>query len=169
MNIQTIKWCSTCKTKYHRQIYKLKQNHPLLEMEIWFLGLKCLVKPVKPFYCQDNKHSPQGSKVWTFGRQNERYSSYIRLAHTSIFGLCFMSVCLMKSICYSLIYSSLIHLLAGPVYFGDVSPFVLHSCIDVSKTTFCISAVVKSVIPVFQYFNSSIQLLIKHATIHFAC
>ena len=27
--------------------------------------------------------------------------------HTSIFGLCFMSVCLMKSNCYSLIYSSL--------------------------------------------------------------
>ena len=30
-----------------------------------------------------------------------------RLAHTSIFGLCFMSVCQIKSNCYSLIYSSL--------------------------------------------------------------
>ena len=28
--------------------------------------------------------------------------SYIRLAYTSIFGLCFMSICLMKSNCYSL-------------------------------------------------------------------
>ena len=41
------------------------------------------------------------------GRQNERNSSYVKLAHTSIFGLCFMSVCLMKSNCYSFIYSSL--------------------------------------------------------------
>ena len=49
----------------------------------------------------------QGVKVGTLGRQNERNSSYIRLAHTSIFGLCFMSVCLMKSNSYSLIYSSL--------------------------------------------------------------
>ena len=49
----------------------------------------------------------QGVKVVTLGRQNERNSSYNRLAHTSIFGLCFMSVCLMKSNCYSLIYSSL--------------------------------------------------------------
>ena len=29
------------------------------------------------------------------------------MALTSIFGLCFMSVCLIKSTCYSLIYSSL--------------------------------------------------------------
>jgi len=49
----------------------------------------------------------QGVKVGTLGRQNERNSSYVRLAHTSIFGLCFMLVCLMKSNCYSLIYSSL--------------------------------------------------------------
>ena len=51
---------------------------------------------------------PQGVKVGTLGRQNERNSRYFRLAHTSIFGLCFMSVCLMKSNCYSLIYSSLL-------------------------------------------------------------
>ena len=49
----------------------------------------------------------QGVKVGTLGRQNERNSSYVRLAHTSLFGLCFMPVCLMKSNCYSLIYSSL--------------------------------------------------------------
>ena len=42
------------------------------------------------------------------GRQNERNISYIKLAHTSIFGLCFMPVCLMKSNCYTLIYSSLV-------------------------------------------------------------
>ena len=34
----------------------------------------------------------QGVKVETFGRQNERNISYVRLAHTSLFGLCFMSV-----------------------------------------------------------------------------
>ena len=50
----------------------------------------------------------QGVKVGTLSRQNERKSSYVRLAHTSIFGLCFMSVCLLKSNCYSLIYSSLV-------------------------------------------------------------
>ena len=49
----------------------------------------------------------QGVKVGSLGRQNERNISYVRLAHTSIFGLCFMSVCLMKSNCYSLIHSSL--------------------------------------------------------------
>ena len=53
----------------------------------------------------------QGVKVGTLGRQNERNSSYVRLAHTSTFGLCFISVCLMKSNCYSLIYSSLIQML----------------------------------------------------------
>ena len=49
----------------------------------------------------------QGVKVEMQGRKNERNSSYVRLAHTSIFGLCFMTVCLMKSNCYSLINSSL--------------------------------------------------------------
>ena len=49
----------------------------------------------------------QGFKVGTLGRQNERNSSYVRLAHTSITGLYFMPACLMKSNCYSLIYSSL--------------------------------------------------------------
>ena len=34
----------------------------------------------------------QGVQVTMLGRQNERNSSYVRLAHTSIFGLCFMSV-----------------------------------------------------------------------------
>ena len=54
----------------------------------------------------------QGVKVGTFGRLNERNSSYVRLAHTSIFGLCFMPVCLIKSNCYSLIYSSLMDIVA---------------------------------------------------------
>ena len=55
----------------------------------------------------------QGVKVGTLGRQNEKNSSYVRLAHTFIFGLCFMSVCLMKSNCYSLIYSSLLALVSS--------------------------------------------------------
>ena len=54
-----------------------------------------------------NQRLTQGVKVGTLGRQIERNCSYVWLAHTSIFGLCFMSVCLMKSNCYSLIYSSL--------------------------------------------------------------
>ena len=49
----------------------------------------------------------QGVKVGTLGRQNERNRSYVRRDHTSIFGLRFKSVCLMKLNCYSLIYSSL--------------------------------------------------------------
>ena len=66
--------------------------------------IQCLAK----ITTQDQyQSSTQGVKVGTLGRQNERNSSYVRLAHTSIFGLCFMSVCLMKSNCYSLIYSSL--------------------------------------------------------------
>ena len=51
----------------------------------------------------------QGVKVGKLGRQNVRNSRYFRLAHTSIFGLCFMSVCLMKPNCYSLIYYSLLY------------------------------------------------------------
>ena len=46
----------------------------------------------------------QGAKVGLLGRQNEKNSSYVWLAHTSIFGLCFMSICVMKSNCYSLLY-----------------------------------------------------------------
>ena len=50
-----------------------------------------------------------GVKDRTLGRQNKRNFCYESLALTSIFGLCFMSVCLMKSNCYSLIYSSLVY------------------------------------------------------------
>ena len=39
------------------------------------------------------------AKVGMLGRQIDRNSSFVRLAHTSIFGLCYMSVCLMKSNC----------------------------------------------------------------------
>ena len=46
----------------------------------------------------------QGVNVGMLGRQNERKNSYVRLAYTSIFGLCNMSV----SNCYSVIYSSLL-------------------------------------------------------------
>ena len=41
----------------------------------------------------------QGVKVGTLGRQNERNSSYVRLAHTSIFGLCFMMLFHFKKLC----------------------------------------------------------------------
>ena len=46
----------------------------------------------------------QGVKARMLGRQNERNFCYVRLALTSIFGVCFMSVCLIKSNCYSYIY-----------------------------------------------------------------
>ena len=65
----------------------------------------------------------QGVKVGTLGRQNERNSSYVRLAHTSIFGLCFMSVCLMKSNCYSLICSSLLRRLKNISQKAHISEF----------------------------------------------
>ena len=45
----------------------------------------------------------QGVKATTLGRQNQKNFCYERLALTSIFGLCFMSICLIKSNCYSLI------------------------------------------------------------------
>ena len=63
--------------------------------EMGFLAMKKLIKLT------------QGVKARTLGRQNERNFCYDRLALTSIFGLCFMWVCLIKSNCYSLIYSSL--------------------------------------------------------------
>ena len=50
----------------------------------------------------------QGVKARTLGRQNERNFCYDVLALTSIFGLFFMSVYLIKSNCYFLIHSSLI-------------------------------------------------------------
>ena len=69
----------------------------------------------------------QGVKVGRSGRQNVRNSSLVRLAHTSIFGLCFVSVCLMKSNCYSLIYSSSVYmlkyLLLNGHFFGDTPYF----------------------------------------------
>ena len=58
-------------------------------------------KIMKPYFTKFE----QGAKVGTLGRQNE--SSYVRLAFTSIFGLRFMSVYLMKSSSYSIVYSSL--------------------------------------------------------------
>ena len=50
----------------------------------------------------------QGAQVVTLSRQNESDLACEWLALTSIFGLCFMHVCLIKSYCYSLIYSSLV-------------------------------------------------------------
>ena len=53
----------------------------------------------------------QGGQVWMLCRQNESKFAYYWLALTSIFGLCFMPVCLIKSNCYSLIYSSLVQII----------------------------------------------------------
>ena len=74
------------------------------EPEVIFLYSKIFFKYS---YIFAGERALQGVKVEMLGRQNERNSSYVRLAQTSIFGLCFMTVCLMKSNCYSLIYSSL--------------------------------------------------------------
>ena len=52
-------------------------------------------------------YSNQGGRVRTLCRQNESNFAYHWLALTSIFGLCFMPVGLIKSNCFSLIYSSL--------------------------------------------------------------
>ena len=50
----------------------------------------------------------QGVQVRPLCRQNESKFAYYCLALTSIFGLCFMPVCLIKSNYYSLIYFSLL-------------------------------------------------------------
>ena len=50
----------------------------------------------------------QGAKAVLLGRQNERNVGKYRLALTFVFGLCFMSVYLIKSNCYSLIFYSLV-------------------------------------------------------------
>ena len=55
----------------------------------------------------------QGAQVRTLCRQNKRNYAFDRQALTSIFGLCFMLVCRIKSNCYSLIYSSLLGILCG--------------------------------------------------------
>ena len=53
--------------------------------------------------------TPRGAKLECYAcRQNESSFAYFWLALTSIFGLCLRPVCLIKSNCYSLIYSSLI-------------------------------------------------------------
>ena len=67
----------------------------------WQSGWKAQLQPMLVVF-------GQRVKARTLGRQNERNFCYDRLAHTSIFGLCFMWVCLIKSNCYSLIYSSLV-------------------------------------------------------------
>ena len=54
----------------------------------------------------------QGVKARMLSRQNERNFCYDMLAVASLFGLRFISVCLIKSNCYSLIYSSLYFILS---------------------------------------------------------
>ena len=75
----------------------------------------------------------QGVKVGSLGRQNERNSSYFRLAPTSIFGLCFMSVCLIKSNCYSLMYSSLGQCLYSCTFFIDGFPKIVLLTINTNS------------------------------------
>ena len=71
-----------------------------------------LVYPLANRLLQYNTYSNescwQGAQVRTLCRQNERNFAYDRLALTSLFGLCFMPVWLIKSNCYSFIYSSLV-------------------------------------------------------------
>ena len=52
-------------------------------------------------------YNHQENSQWSV-RQNESIFAYFWLTLSSIFGLYFMSVCLIKSNCYSLLYSSLI-------------------------------------------------------------
>ena len=79
---------------------------------MWFTGYSVYAKHTTWLVTYSiRKAITQGVQVWTLGRQNERNNSYVRLAHTSIFGLCLMPVCLMKLNCYSLIYSSLLLIL----------------------------------------------------------
>ena len=80
------------------------QKSRLLGQKFWkclFLVLLLWASPVVGTWFE------QGVKARTFGIQCERNFCYDWLALTSLFGLCFMSVCLIKSNCYSLIYSSL--------------------------------------------------------------
>ena len=49
----------------------------------------------------------QGAQIRTLFRKNESNFASDGLALPSIFGLCFMPVCIINSNCYSLIYSSL--------------------------------------------------------------
>ena len=67
-----------------------------------------------------NDCSNQGVKVRTLGRQNERNFAYDRLALATIFGLCFMLVCLIKSNCYSFIYSSLGNRIYSYFYYNSI-------------------------------------------------
>ena len=76
-------------------IYKVKQLY--VDLMLLVISLLTLLMRVG---CN------QGVKVGTLGRQNESNLAYFWLALTSIFGLCFMPVCLIKS--NSFIYSSLI-------------------------------------------------------------
>ena len=76
-----------------------------------FSWRNCLLKK----YCRIVPPAPIGlmqkANVGMLSRQNERNSSLVRLAHISTFGF-FLSICLIKSNCYSLMYSSLIMAIA---------------------------------------------------------
>ena len=60
---------------------------------------------------QSQVYINQGAQVRTLCRQNERNFALDMLALTSIFGLCFTPVYIIKSNCNSLTYSSLILML----------------------------------------------------------
>ena len=89
------RWCSN-------KMYQCSRNEPLNQkyFDIWH----------KTNYFWGSMPFTRGVKARTLSRQNERNFCYDMLAVTSIFGMCFMSVCLIKSNCYSLIYSSLTHM-----------------------------------------------------------
>ena len=74
----------------------------------WLTKVKWIYEPSCLLAHGIVKGIKQGVKARILGRQNESNFCYDRLALTSIFCMYFMSVCLIKSNCYSLIYSSLI-------------------------------------------------------------
>ena len=93
------RWCSN-------KMYQCSRNEPLNQkhFDIWH---KTNCPLIFLHYFWGPMPFTQGVKARTLSRQNERNFCYVRLALTSIFGLCFVPVCLIKSNYYSLLYSSL--------------------------------------------------------------
>ena len=76
-------------------------------INIYFLSLSIKVFLHNFYFNLSSSSMEQRVKAKLLGRQNEKNFCYDMLALTSIFGLCFMSVYLIKSNCYSLIHFSL--------------------------------------------------------------
>ena len=79
-----------------------------------FMGVGLQWPQILTLYAYVDLKLYQGAKARMLGRQNVRNFCCETLALNSIFGLCFMPVYLIKSNCYSLIYS-----LAVPIHHRD--------------------------------------------------